>query len=296
MDWKKYEKEIYEHFKGQYADAEITLDAKRDGLYSKTKRQIDILIEQYVAGNRIVIAIDGKYFNKKVDVKAVESYMSMLEDIGAHKGLLISKEGFSEAAYNRAHFGSAEIELEILNFKDLHAFQSHGAIPYAGNNGALVPSPFGWVVDGQTTPAWLATLYQQGRTLGEAMQDNEFMYIQFWDRHKDGDSLEDLLNLQKEMFRENDPECSIEFLPTIRRKDVKTKLRVSNIKNYQTPEYTGFVEFEDFIFFCVMFSPVNRSKSNIRKLENIMEAVRPIKIKHQDANKPMQPTADASGD
>jgi hypothetical protein len=296
MDWKEYEKEIFEHFKGQYPDAEIILDAKKDGLFSKTKRQIDILIEQYVAGNRIVIAIDGKYFNKKVDVKAVESYISMLEDIGAHKGLLISKEGFTEAAYNRAHFGSTEIELEILNFKDLHLFQSHGAIPYAGNNGALVPSPFGWVVDGQTTPAWLATLYLQGRTLNEAMQDSEFMYIQFWDRRKDGDSLEDLLNFQESMFKEADPECLIEFLPTIKRKNEKTKLRVANIKNYSTPEYTGFVEFEHFIFFCVMFSPVNRSKSNIRKLENIMEAVLPIKIKHQDANKSMQPTANASDD
>jgi hypothetical protein len=285
MDWKEYEKEIFEHFKGQYPDAEITLDAKKDGLFSKTKRQIDILIEQYVAGNRIVIAIDGKYFNKKVDVKAVESYISMLEDIGVHKGLLISKEGFSEAAYNRAHFGSTEIELEILNFKDLHLFQSHGVIPYAGNNGALVPSPFGWVVDGQTTHAWLATLYLQGRTLNEAILDNEFMYIQLWDRRKDGDSLEDLLNFQELMFKEADPECSIEFLPTIKRKNEKTKLRVSNSKNYPTLEYTGFVEFEDFIFFSVMFSPVNRSKSNIRKLENIMEAVLPIKIEHQNANK-----------
>jgi len=284
MDWKKYEKEIFEYFKKQYPDAEITLDAKKDGLYSKTKRQIDILIEQYIAGNRIVIAIDGKYFNKKVDVKAVESYIGMLEDIAAHKGLLISKEGFTEAAYNRAHFGSTEIELEILNFKDLDSFQSHGAIPFAGNNGALVPAPFGWVIDVQTTPAWLATLYLQGRTLDEAMKDNEFMYIQLWDRCKDGDSLEDLLKSQESMFKETDPKCSIEFLPTINRRDAKTKLRVAKLKNYPTSEYTGFVEFENFIFFCVMFSPENRSKSNIRKLENIMEAVLPIRIEHQNAN------------
>ncbi len=290
MDWKEYEYEIFEYFKGQYPDAEITLDAKKIGLYSKTERQIDILIEQYVAGNRIVIAIDGKYFNKRVDVKAVESYIGMLEDIDAHKGLLISKEGFSEAAYNRAYFGPTEIELDILNFEDLHYFQAHSAIPYAGDNGALVPAPFGWVIDGQKSPIWLATLYQQGRTIDQAMQDNEFMYVQFWDRHKDSHSLENLLKIQEETFLETDPECSIEFLPTISRKDARTKLRVASIKSYPTPEYTGFVEFDDFIFFCVMFSPVNRSKSNIRKLENIMEAVQPIKIKHQKANKSMQPT------
>ncbi len=290
MDWKEYEHEIFEYFKGQYPDAEITLDAKKIGLYSKAERQIDILIEQYVAGNRIVIAIDGKYFNKKVDVKAVESYIGMLEDVGAHKGLLISKEGFSEAAYNRAHFGPTEIELDILNFDNIHFFQSHGAIPYAGNNGALVPAPFGWVIDGQKSPAWLATLYLRGRTLDQAIADNEFMYIQFWDRHKEGHSLDDLLKIQEETFLETDPNCLIEFLPTISRKDAKTKLRVAKIKNYPTPEYTGFVEFNDFIFFCVMFSPLNRSNSNIRKLENIMESVLPIKVEHQKANKALQPT------
>ena len=34
MDWKEYEKEIFEHFNGQYPNAEITLDAKKDGLFS----------------------------------------------------------------------------------------------------------------------------------------------------------------------------------------------------------------------------------------------------------------------
>jgi len=280
MEWKEYEQEIFKHFKGQYPEAEITLDAKKVGLYSKVNRQIDVLVEQYIAGNRITIAIDGKYFNKKVDVKAVESYIGMLEDIGAQKGLLISKEGFSEAAYNRAHFGPTEIELDILNFEELKSFQSHGAIPYSGNNGAIMPAPFGWVVDGNKTPAWLATLYQQGATLEQAMKANEFMYVQFWNRHKDGHSLSDLLKLQEDKFKEIDPKYTIDFLPTIKRKDADVKLRVTNIKNYPVPEYTGFVEFEDFIFFCVMFSPLNRSKSNIRKLENIMEAVLPMKINH----------------
>lgn len=284
MDWKEYEKEIFEHFKGQYPTAEITLDARKTGLYSKAERQIDILIEQYVAGNRITIAIDGKYLNRRVDVKAVESYIGMLEDIGAHKGLLVSKEGFTEAAYNRAHFGPTEIELDILNFDDLKLFQAYGAIPYVGDCGALVPAPFGWVVDVQTTPAWLATLYQQGRTLDEAMNESEFMYVHFWDRRKDGHSLEDLLNVQKDNFLRVDEKCVIDFLPTIKRKDAETKLRVAHVNQYSALEYTGFVEFEDFIFFCVLFSPENRSRSNIRKLENIMEAVKPIKIKHQKAN------------
>jgi hypothetical protein len=284
MDWKRYEKEIYEHFRSQYPAAEITLDARKVGLYSKVERQIDILIEQYIAGNKLSIVIDGKYFNKKVDVKAVESCIGMLEDVGAHKGLLISKEGFTEAAYNRAHYGRSEIELDILNFKELQAFQSHGAIPYSGENGVLLPTPFGWVVDGNKTSAWIATIYQQGLSLEQAMKNNEFMYVQFWNKKKDDHNLEDLFKIQEETFKGADPDATIEYLPTIKRKDARTALRVAKVKNYPTCEYTGFVEFSDFIFFCVMFSPDNRSRTNIRKLESILEAVLPFKVSHQKAN------------
>lgn len=281
MDWKQYEKEIYDHFVGQFPDTEITHDAKILGIYSKVERQIDILIEQYVAGNRMMIAVDGKYFNKKIDVKCVESFIGMLEDIGVHKGLLISKKGFSEAALNRAHFGPSEIELDILNFKDLYFFQGHGAIPYAGNNGALVPAPFGWVIDIQTTHAWLATMYQQGSNLDNAMRNSEFMYIQFWNREKGGHTLEDLLRIQENNFKSADLNAKIEFLPTIKRNDARVMLRVANISHYPTAEYTGFVEFDSFILFCVTFTPENRSRQNIKKLENILKAALPIKVKYE---------------
>ena len=85
MNWKKYEKEIFEIFRNEYPVAEITLDAKIVGRYSKRSRQIDILIEQYVAGNRLRIAIDAKFFNKKIDEKTVENYISMLNHTEAHK-------------------------------------------------------------------------------------------------------------------------------------------------------------------------------------------------------------------
>jgi len=288
MNWKEYETEIFDHFQQQYPDAEITLDARKIGLFSKTSRQIDVLVEQYVAGNRFTLVIDGKYFNKKVDVKAVESFIGMLEDIGAHKGLLISNQGFSEAAYNRAHFGPSEVELDILNFKDLHLFQAHGALPYAGENIAIVPAPFGWVIDAQTTPAWLATLYQRGLTIDKAMDKNEFMYLQFWDRKSNNETLDDLLELQLAGFKENDPKVKVEYLPTIKRKGVQTRLRKATIKNYPSSEFTGFIEFPNFIFFCVMFTPENRERQNIRKLENILELVKAGTVKHTKANKPIK--------
>lgn len=285
MDWQKYEKEIYEHFISQYPNAEITLDARKIGLYSKVERQIDILVEQYIAGNRLSIALDGKYYNKKVDVKAVESFIGMLEDIGVHKGLLISNKGFTEGAYNRAHFGPSDIELDILNFSELQKFQAYGAFPYSGNNAVMLSAPFGWIIDGFKSHDWLASIYQQGLTLDQAMQNKEYMYVQFWDRKKENHTLDDLLNLQEEIFKETDPDAKIEYRPTIKRKDANTVLRVTHIKNDPTAEYTGFIEFPDFIFFCVMLTPENKSKKNIRKLENILETVLPIYVKNNNFHK-----------
>lgn len=281
MDWKQYEVEIGERLEDQYPEAKITLDARRIGVFSRTERQIDVLVEQSIAGNKIDIVVDGKYWNKKVDVKAVEDFIGMLEDIGAHKGLLISQKGFTQAAYNRAHFGPSDIELDILNFEELKAFQAHGAVPYAEENAALLSAPFGWIIDGKRNPFGPATIYLQGRTLKEALADHEWMYVQFWDRHKAGHDLNDLLNFQESRFARIDRNYSIEYRQTVKRTDAKTALRIAKLKIYPIAEYTGFIEFPDFIFFCVMFSPENRIKTNVKKLENILKSVLPVKIRQK---------------
>ena len=76
----------------------------------------------------------------------------------------------------------------------------------------------------------------------------------------------------------NNDHFEIEYLNTIKRKDSKVVLRKVKYKKHPIPEYTGFVEFEDFIFFIVMFSPVELSNKNIRKMENILTTITPRRI------------------
>jgi hypothetical protein len=278
MDWKQYEKEIYDYFSDSFPEAQISHDVTEIGLYSKVKRQIDVLIEQHVAGNRILVVVDGKYFNKKVDVKGVEQFIGMLEDLGAHKGLMISKEGFSEAALNRAHFGPSKVELDILNFEDTEIFQGFAAIPYAGKNGAMIQAPFGWVIDNRRAEAWNAIMYQQGFTLDNAFDNHELIYINFWDRAKDNEDLQDLLDSQEKCFRESDPDIKIEYRSTVKRNDGQTKLRIAYVNGYPGPEYSAFIEFEEYIFFAVLLTPENRSKQNLRKLENIIRTLVKVQV------------------
>ncbi len=280
MNWIKYEKEITELFISEYPDADIKPNTKIYGRYSKVKRQIDLLIEDYLAGNKMRIVVDAKFFSKKIDVKDVENFIGMLSDVEAHKGLLITQKGYSKAAINRAFNDPSDIELDILNFDDLRRYQGFLAIPYAGNNGVLIPAPFGWIIDCRTSPAWLALIYQRGLDLPQAQENKEWMYINFWDRKKENDSLEDLIRIQEENIKDFKPNAIIEYIDTIKRNDARTKIRIVEIDSYPTPEITGYVEFVDFIFFCVLFTPKELAKKNIRKLENILRKVRPIGIKY----------------
>jgi len=279
MNWKKYENQILEIFEEEFPNSQIKADVKIRGRYSKVLRQCDVLIEDYVAGHRMRILIDGKLFNKKVNVKHVEAFIGMLDDVNAQKGLIITNKGYSRAAINLAYYGPAEVELDILSFEDLQQFQAFGAIPYAGSNGVVMPAPFGWLVDGSKSPGWTAILYQRGLTLDQALQRLEFIYVGFWDRKKNNESLDDLITLQNKNLKMIDPQTIIEYHPTILRDDARTKMRSAQSLKYPVPEYTGFVEFDDFILFCVLRSPIELHKKNLRKLEYIMTKVLPIEVK-----------------
>jgi hypothetical protein len=278
MNWKDYEKEIHDYFRTTYPTADISHNVKVLGRYSKVERQIDVLIEEYVAGHRLRIVVDGKFFYKKIDVKHVEMFIGMLNDCEANKGLLITKEGYTYAAVSRAHYDPLDIDLDILNFKDLHQFQSVGGIPYNGDYGVIVPAPFGWIIDGTAREGTSATFYQRGLTFQEAVNSLEWMYVIISTKDENLKTLDDLLNFQRDYTLLNHPDAKIEFLPTVKREGTNTRLRTIKTHDYPTIEYTGFVEFEEFVFVCVLFTPIELERKNIRKLEEVMLKALPMKI------------------
>ena len=119
MNWREYEIYIARHLKRAFPSAHIEHDVRVPGIISKTNRQIDILIRQVVAGFEVRIVVDCKFFSSKIDVKEVDSFVGFLSDVRASKGILITNAGYTDAACNRATFDTRDIELRILNFKDL---------------------------------------------------------------------------------------------------------------------------------------------------------------------------------
>ena len=82
--------------------AVITRNARLPGFESEVERQIDVLIEQQAGPYSIRFVVDCKDYKSPVDVKGVEEFFGLVQDVKAHTGAMVCPAGFSQAAKKRA--------------------------------------------------------------------------------------------------------------------------------------------------------------------------------------------------
>lgn len=272
MDWKEYEIYITRHFQKLFPNMSIKHNVRREGLISKTNRQIDILIEGKVAGFDLKIIVDCKYFNKKINVKEVESFLSFLQDLKASKGIIITNIGYTDAAFNRAMYDSQDIELRIINFEDLYKFQGFMAIPYSKSHCAIVSAPDGWIVDASSQGQYVASFYPAGLSQQEAFHNEGFIYFAFSHKDKNWPDLSDLLNKQKIASENHYSFPKIEYIGTIDREDCLVTLRVIDAKEMgATIEYTIFLDYPEVIIYMTLLTPRDKESAYLKKLEWIAQ-------------------------
>jgi len=107
--------------------AEIIHDAKLPGRKSKRSRQIDVLVRQKVGQYDMTIIIDCKDHARPVDVKGVEEFHGLVDDVGANKGALVCPTGFTKAAKERAL--GFMIDLYSPVDTDPHKWQVKASVP-----------------------------------------------------------------------------------------------------------------------------------------------------------------------
>ncbi len=287
MKWKDYEIYIHKHFARLFPDADIKHNVRRKGLISKTIRQIDILVEGKLAGFDISIIVDCKYFNKKVDVKEVESFLSFLADLKASKGILITNNGYSEAAENRATYDTQDIELRIIDFSDLDKFQSFASIVYSGEYCAYLPSPPGWVIDADVFDGAVAAIVPAGLSSREAITDDGFIYVKFSRKDRGLPTLQSLLDLQERRVREQYPLAKFDHFDEKLREE-PVLLRIGEIsEHYGGLEYSIFIDFGEFILFLVLLAPIDKSDEYLKKLKWIAEKIMPGKMISDSRGRPL---------
>lgn len=301
--WKEYENVIYEHLQAEFPSADIKRDVRKMGALSKASRQIDILISDYKAGNTITTAVDAKHHARPLDVRKVEEFIGLLKDISVTRGILVSSAGYTKSAFQRAFADKMDVDLDIFTLDEFKRWQAAGGIPYSGDRGVLLSAPLGWALDIRRRGDCLATLYQRGLDFEAAFQKSEWAYVNMCRRvtpdvdvaslNPPIDNLDHLLELQGKMFRAHKPDGKVTQIsfPNIRNSE-RCAIRHFEHPWYPTTEITGFAEFDDFIFFMVLFTPLVVQRKNERKLKDVLRMVIPINIKHRTDGMDMMPKGD----
>lgn len=125
--WKQFESlvaKIQADLAGE--GAEVTLD---DKILGKTGalRQIDISIRCRAGQFTFLVVIDCKDHGHPLDVKDVEEFIGMVQDVGAHRAALVSAKGYSETAKTRAKM--AQIDLYTVVDTGDHPWRVDVSVP-----------------------------------------------------------------------------------------------------------------------------------------------------------------------
>lgn len=94
MDWKQYQNETAEFFRSLGCDAEV--EAKVVGIRAEHKIDVWVRFKKFGLETRWVI--ECKYWNSAVPKEKVLALRTIVEDVGADRGILISTAGFQSGA------------------------------------------------------------------------------------------------------------------------------------------------------------------------------------------------------
>lgn len=277
MNWSDYEENVYQECVRVFGNQTLK-NVHIKGRYSNRQRQIDVYIPNIqIEGKNISIAVDAKHYRNKVDIKTVESFIGMLQDVNVSKGLIVSSKGYTKTAIQRAQNAPDEVQVEILSVEELETLQSVGVIIYSGKFGFAIKSPFGWIIDGTHRDYMVATVYRAGlNSLDQAGEEKEFMYLNITPKSKTILGIPELLQKQQELEISQIKSVSVE----VQKSTDNIIIRYLRTPSYPTVEITGFKEFKDCILFCVLFCPDIMIKRDVEKLKYILNSAIPISVSH----------------
>lgn len=100
--WQEFETLVFNLQKRFSQHGTVTKGERLYGHNSETNRQIDVVVRTAVNGEPILMIVEYKCLATKVDVKDVDAFVSVKDDVRAHLGVMVSSNGFTDAAYKTA--------------------------------------------------------------------------------------------------------------------------------------------------------------------------------------------------
>lgn len=102
LEWRQYELDVRDTVQALDPRAHVEHDVKIPGEISGSERQIDVLAEKAVVGQRHRVVIECKLYTRKLGIGKVDEFIGKLLDVGAESGILYGFSGVTEPARRRA--------------------------------------------------------------------------------------------------------------------------------------------------------------------------------------------------
>lgn len=283
MTWKEYENKVLDYFTTKFPDCKIDRNIKLNGRKSETPREIDILLTATVFGCSMQVAIECKNWATKLDVADIGTFIDKLNDVGISKGIIISKEGYSEGAYKRART-EINVQLQVLDFENIPEIYGFWGTPYRGHLGAIISAPNGWIVNNDVPKEMrfhhLCYLHPMEFKFEEATKKKHFMYFQLFPIVENED-LKETLRHQDENIQVKYPNSKITYWKESLKQGTALYRQIDyNGEDYV--EFTGGVEADDFFAYCVCIVPKEHNPDDLARLKFVIQELRLIKINGVD--------------
>ncbi len=277
-DWHKYEAYIFGLLQRRFPGARVSPNVRLPGMKTGRPRQIDVLVERSLGGFDLKIAFDCKCYKRKVNVKDVEGFLGMLDDIRVSKGVLVTKRGYSKTAYERARRETRDIDLQILPPERLSQYQHIGcAWLWKGAVAAIVEAPDGWVVDNEDTckPGGCQfSMYPLGHTLESAKRMSPFIYGNIVLKTEDEPTMEAIAAMHERVIIEKVPTARFERLPPLQPgadpdgQRLRTLFRIGHIlSSYGGPEYSLYLDHPTGVLVLVLLCPEGQDETYVPVLK-----------------------------
>ena len=125
--WKRFEDLAASIQRDLAPGATVNQNERIRGRRTGVLREVDIAVRQHIAQYDLLIAIECKDYQRKVNVKDVEGFIGLADDVGANQAAMVAARGFTETAKTRA--AHAGIRLFRLVDAEAHDWQSYISMP-----------------------------------------------------------------------------------------------------------------------------------------------------------------------
>lgn len=113
--WKRFEMLVADIQKDLAPDGfKVTPNDKILGKDSEVLRQIDVSMRGSVGQFELLMVMDAKDYKEPVDVKVLEEFIGLVQDVRAQKAGIVSAKGFSKAAVTKA----AKVGIDLFSVID----------------------------------------------------------------------------------------------------------------------------------------------------------------------------------